>query len=123
VIYYADEKGPEKKPNHPLADIFFRTHKGELVLIDVAGSAEAKEVKKKGTALANWISKHQKRFADATPPSTLHGVVLALGIEGPSILKDNVQVVRGKDARLLLGGLRQVFRWLSQWFGVPTQES
>jgi hypothetical protein len=113
VIFYANEKGKEKKPTHPLADLFFRTNDGELVLFDVSGG-RAKAAKKQNKRLTKWIeSWHSMTNKKFFTTSTLHGVVLAPATAGCSSVDGNVQVVRGKDAqRLLPGGLCQVYRWV-----------
>jgi hypothetical protein len=65
VIFYADEKGEKKKPTHPLADLFFRTKDGDLVLIDVSGGYEKAAKKKKGH-LTKWIAANQEFFTNST---------------------------------------------------------
>lgn len=104
VVYYAQER--EGLPTHPVSDIFFRTRKGELVQVDITGGSDGL-VKKKEDNMRQWIQQEQKNVADFA----LHGVVLAPAVNGVSTSHGVVQVVRGQDARRLLGGLSQVFRW------------
>ena len=106
VMYHAKE-GVEGLPMHPLADIFFLTEDGELVLIDVTGGS-ADLCAKKAKALADWIKTEQPKVDDFT----LHGVVLAPAAEGESSSAGSVEVVRGEAARVHLRGLRQIFRWM-----------
>ena len=105
VIYYVDE-GPGKE-THPLADLFFRTKSNEVVLIDVGGSLVDREILKKRNNLQAWI---RQQLNDTEV--TFYGVVLAPFVKGESKTYDAVTVVRGEDALQLLGGLRQVARWL-----------
>ena len=107
TIYYVKEG--KKQVTHPLADIYFRTRK-ELVVIDVSegGKDEAKTNRKK---LVNWIKAEQKNI----PNLELHGVVLAPLDNSTKSAYDydnRVTVVRGDDARMILGGLDQVFWWM-----------
>ncbi len=115
VLYYADERNG--KPTHPLADIFFITRKQQLVLVDVAGGDDNKVMQKRKNLLA-WI----EACGGCINGYTLHGVVLAPNdITGKTSSKTRVpntnessavEVVRGRDARRLLGGLDQIFVWL-----------
>ena len=115
VLYYADERNG--KPTHPLADIFFITRKQQLVLVDVAGGDDNKVMQKRKNLLA-WI----EACGGCINGYTLHGVVLAPNdITGkpssqtrvPNTNESSaVEVVRGRDARRLLGGLDQIFVWL-----------
>ena len=115
VLYYADERNG--KPTHPLADIFFITRKQQLVLVDVAGGDDNKVMQKRKNLLA-WI----EACGGCINGYTLHGVVLAPNdITGKTSSKTRVpntnessavEVVRGRDARRLFGGLDQIFVWL-----------
>ena len=104
VMYYVVEGAG--RVTHPLCDIFFRTAEGEFVLVDITGGGDTKVEEKKGR-LSQWIEHNQHKF-----PYTLHGVVLAPLATGGSMTHGCVHVVCGGDARHLLGGLSQVFRWL-----------
>ena len=48
TMYYADERGrgDAKKPNHPCADMFFRTTDDKVVLIDITGGGARVHVEK-----------------------------------------------------------------------------
>ena len=114
TIYFAAER--DGLPTHPLADMFFCTKDGQLVLIDIAGGKNIEEKKNK---LTLWIKREQDKVKDKLPKWTeweerfpLHGVVLAPLATGVSMTCDGVQVVCGEDAQKLLHGLRQVFLWL-----------
>ena len=92
---------------HPLCDIFFRTKKDELVLIDVT-SGEENTVAKKVNMLSRWIAREQGKI----PNATLHGVILApLCKSTVDVCDDDASTavaVCGDDARALLGGLQQI---------------
>ena len=118
MMYYADKR--IGKPSHPLADIFFRTQENELVLIDVTGGNQDK-VKEKRLRLVNWINEEQPKVKGLK----LIGIVLAPCVEVAKIDPNNVStniplpstdvhhqvlVVKGVEARNLMGGLGQVFR-------------
>ena len=105
VMYYVEEGAG--KVTHPLCDLFFRTAKGEFVLMDVTGGGDM-QVKEKIVGLSQWFEQNHHKF-----PYTLHGVVLAPLATGDSMTHHGcVHAVCGGDARELLGGLSQVFRWL-----------
>eukprot|EP01036_Dinobryon_divergens_P028071 gene28071-36960_t len=115
VLYYADTRNG--KSTHPLADIFFITKEQQLVLVAV----------KKKKNLLTWIGAND----GCINGYTLHGVVLAPNDDDDDATdKDSsssssspspsttrvpnsndssaaVEVVRGMDARRLLGGLNQ----------------
>ena len=105
VMYYIKERNGHH--THPLADMFFCTKKDELVLVDVTGGND-NVVKEKMERLAQWIRQEQPKVSKFT----LHGVVLAPLATRKSMARDQVQVVCGEGAQELLGGLRQIFRWL-----------
>ena len=105
IIYIVEERNGH--PTHPLADIFFCTELGELVLVDVTGGND-KKVKQKKDRLHRWITREQNKVTDYV----LHGVVLAPLATGASMTHGCIQVLCGEDAQKKLGGLRQVFRWL-----------
>ena len=104
VIYYVDEP-----PTHPRADIFFRTEDNEVVLIDVYGGGR-NDLNDKNQTLTDWIAREQRKFRNRRVK--FHGVVLAPFVNGESNTTGAVTVVRGEGALDLLGGLRQVSRWL-----------
>ena len=99
---------------HPLADLFFITGDKELVLVDIAGGGNEQNVQKKMIKLLKWIESN----GGCVDNYILHGVVLAPNINHASesrrvqnTLDSVVEVVRGSDARNLLGGLNQIFEW------------
>jgi len=111
-IYYVDE--PPGTEKHPRADIFFRTN-NEVVLIDIGGSLREDEISEKSSMLRKWILQTQPSESAVT----FHGVVLAPFVDGASTSdrfikhrKSTMTVVCGEDAPSLLGGLRQLARWL-----------
>jgi len=111
VFYYV--KGGKNLPNHPLADIFFRTKANELVLIDVTGGGRHDAKKKRGK-LEKWISS-EKSSIKKTTGLDVYGVVLApvdTSMKSSYDAGTQVMVVRGGDAMKLLGGLDQIFRWM-----------
>lgn len=104
VVYFARER--DGRPTHPLADIFFCTKEGEIVLVDVTGGNND-VVERKVDRLARWIEQEQPKVTGLS----LHGVVLAPLATCGSMERDSVVSVCGKEAQDLLGGLQQVFRW------------
>jgi len=133
VIYYVNEipgnKNTPGTPTQPIADIFFRTTDGHVVLIDVSGS-NGTDVKK-GNRGDRVATKEEKLVKTTLKMQTkmegnemaghkglkVHGVVLAPFDERPSTEQQSskgnrVMVVRGDDALRLLGGLRQLSRWV-----------
>lgn len=117
TLYYVQER--EGFPTHPLADLFFISEDNELVLVDIAGGNEI-NVTKKEERLEAWIAKEQSNKGNKTVMKyTLKGVILAPNVKMESKVQkkenrsfSNVRVVRGEDALALLGGLRQMSRWL-----------
>jgi hypothetical protein len=121
TLYYAAEKDglSEHKNTHPRADIWFRTPSNQIVLIDVFGGQNATSLAEKvenlQTLINDWntnpLFKKQEYKIDDNE-MTFHGVVLAPGMPGRSTTADGqVHQVLGRDARYLLGGLDQVYRW------------
>ena len=121
VLYYAaDERYGKPTHPHPLADIFFITKEQQLVLVDVVGGDDDSKVMQKRSNLLAWMEAN----GGCINGYTLHGVVLVpYDISGkassltcvPNTSTDEsstVEVVRGMDARRLLGGLDQIFVWL-----------
>ena len=120
VLYYAAEKGglSDHHDTHPRADIWFRTTSDQVVLIDISGGQNADnhaiKVQNLQGLTDEWNSKPEFEGL------TFVGVVLAPSMPGPSAgaAPGEVQQVVGRDARELLGGLDQVFRWFDS---VPLQ--
>ena len=101
--------------SHPLADAWFRAEIDDidsLVLLDFAGGG-FNSVSDKVENARSWIAaEREKVWTEYT--LDLHVVILApfaSGYRQQGAPKDNVEVVLGEDARLLLGGLDQVSRW------------
>ena len=59
VLFYAKER--DGLNTHPLADIFFRSDDGKLVLIDVYGGGNAGNANEKGHKLVKWIREHEAK--------------------------------------------------------------
>ena len=113
VLYNSEVRKGSQSP--PLADMFFLTKKGQLVLIDITdGGWEAALSKEK--RLAEWIKKVIPVMTrDQGRYRSLHGVVLAPVDTSQGSTHNStseVTVVRGEQARNLLGGLDQVFWWM-----------
>jgi hypothetical protein len=113
AFFHVEEGGDLE--SHPLADAWFRAEIGSidsLVLLDFAGGG-FKSVSKKVKKARRWIAaEREKVLTEYT--LDLHVVILApfaSGYRQQGAPKDNVEVVLGEDARLLLGGLDQVSRW------------
>ena len=64
TIYYADEpaRGGQHAATHPLADMFFRTAKDHLVLIDITGTLGCDKVGDKVRALGREITSMQEKL-------------------------------------------------------------
>jgi hypothetical protein len=123
TMYFAQE-GPDTgyKQDHPLCDLFFLTAKQQLVVIDVTyfndedfknGNPDNSIVNKKRNRMITWIKLHRLQFNQRGV--TLHGVVLAPFDAGKSEYTkygDNtLQIQRGANAAVHLGGLSQLLFW------------
>jgi hypothetical protein len=112
TIYYADES-KRGKSSHPFGDIFFRTDRDEIVLIDVTGTVGRSKFDKKGRKLAEWTKQaHEQESAGLS----FYGVVLAPLLDGESAMyenSDNVVMICGEEARRLLGGFVQCMAWFT----------
>ena len=113
TFFHVEEGGDLK--SHPLADAWFRAEIDDidsLVLLDFAGGG-FDSVSDKVENARSWIAaEREKVWTEYT--LDLHVVILApfaSGYRQQGAPKDNVEVVLGEDARLLLGGLDQVSRW------------
>ena len=113
TFFHVEEGG--NLESHPLADAWFRAEIDDidsLVLLDFAGGG-FNSVSDKVENARNWIAaERDKVWTEYT--LDLHVVILApfaSGYRQQGAPKDNVEVVLGEDARLLLGGLDQVSRW------------
>lgn len=100
VMYFADY---DPTTPAPIADFFFRSTKG-VVMVDIVAGGEDK-VLESVKRLANWVGKSEDLF----------GVVIAPRVEQPlpSAPSRNVLLATGKDALRLLGGLKPAFHWLT----------
>jgi hypothetical protein len=101
---------------HPLADAWFRAEINDvdsLVLLDFAGGG-FESVSNKDENARSWIAAEREKVWTEYNLD-LHVVILAPFAPGyrqqGGEPNDNVEVVLGEDARLLLGGLGQVSRW------------
>ena len=101
---------------HPLADAWFRAkinNVDSLVLLDFAGGG-FESVSNKDENARSWIAAEREKVWTEYNLD-LHVVILAPFAPGyrqqGGEPNDNVEVVLGEDARLLLGGLGQVSRW------------
>lgn len=104
VLYYADE---DRLVKHPRADMFFVTE-GFLYLIEVGGGCNIRGATEKTKNLRKTV---QQAEADGIKT---RAVVLLPNVDCPikGIQQDSgVQVVIGRGARLLLGGLAQLLPW------------
>ena len=112
TIYYADES-KRGKASHPFGDIFFRTDRDEIVLIDITGTVGRSKFDKKGRKLAEWTKQaHEQESAGLS----FYGVVLAPLLDGESAMyenSDNVVMICGEEARCLLGGFVQCMAWFT----------
>ena len=112
TLYYANEGS--KVGTHPRADLWFKTEDNELVLIDVGGSANGKSCMDKINSMCWTVGNETERTDfEKLSLSKLRGVVLLPNFEGGvGALPSDLEVVFGKDARRLLGGLSQLLTWL-----------
>jgi len=131
VLYYANEPG--RGPciyTHPLADMWFRTTNGkDVVLIDITGGNKAGVRTKKENFRTHIprLQQAQQCHEKATPTPekaiTVHGVILAPACTAESsqvdlcpagsIVINNLMTVCNKEARDLLGGLDQIFKYMT----------
>jgi len=118
--FFRVEEGAGRKkgaglPTHPIADAWFKADvdgDDALVLLDFAGGG-AKDVSRKFKKARNWRAAEQKTVWERDQ-LMLYVVILAPFADGylqRDEPNEHVQVVFGKDARLLLGGLDQVSPW------------
>ena len=110
TFFHVEEGG--NLESHPLADAWFRAEIDSLVLLDFAGGG-FNSVSDKVENARSWIAAEQEKVLTEYD-LYLHVVILApfaSGYRQQGAPKDNVEVVLGEDARLLLGGLDQVSRW------------
>jgi hypothetical protein len=110
VLYYAEEK-INGKPSHPLADLFFRSDDGEIVLIDIGGGNN-ENIAEKVKMHIDWIAREQPMSKNVQ--IKFQSVVIAPNAVGNSKYNETngVMVVYGNDAVDLLGGLSQIRRWI-----------
>jgi hypothetical protein len=108
TIFYADKKY-NGIDTHPLADMLFLSDDNQLVLVDITGSGDKESTYHKLEKLSAWISKPKDNI-----PYKLRGVVLAPNYneERSKTFEDGTLLVCGDDAIILLGGLRQIRRWM-----------
>ena len=110
TLYFATEK-VDGHATHPRVDLWFRSREDEVVLIDIAGGQNEESVTRKVENLENLIETWSGMAE--LKGLTFRGVVIAPSM--PTIDRGkagHVLRVFGKEARELLGGLDQVFRWL-----------
>lgn len=111
TLYYADEG--RKVGTHPLSDLWFKTADHQLVLIDISGSANWKSCVEKIDVMCGAVRKESERVDfEKLKVSGLRGVVLLPNLDRAPIKVAEVEVVVGKAARRLLGGLAQLLTWL-----------
>jgi len=140
VLYYANEPG--RGPcmyTHPLADMWFRTTNGkDVVLIDITGGNKAGVRTKKENFRTHIprLQQAQQGHEKATPTPekaiTVHGVILAPACTAESsqvdlcpagsIVINKLMTVCNKEARNLLGGLDQIFKYMTHWGCPATQQ-
>jgi hypothetical protein len=110
VLYYAEEK-IDGKSSHPLAQLFFRSDDGEIVLIDI-GEGNNENIAEKVKMHIDWIAREQPMSKNVQ--IKFQSVVIAPNAVGKSKYRETngVTVVYGNDAVDLLGGLSQIRRWI-----------
>ena len=81
------------------------------MLIDIAGSGRGDNANDKRDKLRDWILKHQDKMEQYNIKQ-LHGIVIAPNVKGKSYQDEEVLMICGEDAILLLRGLGQIHRWL-----------
>ena len=117
VLYYANEC----KDSHPSADIWFRSAKGEVVLVAVGGGGRLGS--RQGGAVQK-VCQMNEILVQNGPREDLVGVVLLpdIATELRTTLRDTaideetrgvrLTIVTGAQAQRLLGGLAQLLTWL-----------
>jgi len=118
VMYYADEpgRGPNKY-SHPRAGMWFRNAVKDVVLIDITGGTGA-TVTEKAAKFRATICDLQARQSDEMTGITVHGVILAPADNTTPTETEEVGLgylitVRERHARDLLGGLDQLFQYMT----------
>jgi hypothetical protein len=114
AIFYADKKH-DGIDTHPLADMFFVSDGNQLVLVDITGSGNYETIHRKLAKLNDWISNHSTSICGGKNKlDSIRGVVLAPNYDKESsiIFENGTVLVCGDDAIYLLGGLRQIRRWI-----------
>jgi hypothetical protein len=113
TIYYVHEKVDGQVP-HLVVDLFFKTCKNELVVVDIADGG-VDNVADKEKKMVDWITDVGRVKLKGTLVSEIHGVVLAPNVKGVDSSYNSeakVGVIRGSDALSLLGGLQHISEWL-----------
>ena len=136
VMYYADEEGRVENspyPSHPRADMWFRSTDDNpthdiVVLIDITGGGAAlvkeKVDKLKATILDMQTTEQARRKTQGKKAVTMHGVIIApacntssrtdkVRVDGHTGSPSTITTACGQDARELLGGLDQLFRYMT----------
>jgi hypothetical protein len=113
TIFYADKKHGGID-THPLADMFFVSDDNQLVLVDITGSGDNENIHGKLAKLNDWISDYTTNICGEYRLDSIRGVVLAPNFdkERSKIFENGTMLVCGDDAIHLLGGLRQILRWM-----------
>jgi hypothetical protein len=114
TIFYVDE-AHDGLGTHPLADMFFVSDDNKLVLVDIAGSGNYENIHSKLAKLNDWISNHSTSICDGQNKLvSIRGVVLAPNFnkKKSKVFKNGTMLVCGDNAIRLLGGLRQIRRWM-----------
>ena len=113
TIFYADKKH-DGIDTHPLADMFFVSDDNKLVLVDITGSGDNETIHGKLAKLNDWISNHSTSICSNYMLNSIRGVVLAPNYdkERSKVFENGTMLVCGDRAIRLLGGLRQIRRWM-----------
>jgi hypothetical protein len=112
TIFYADKKH-DGIDTHPLADMFFVADNNKLVLVDFTCSGNNETIHGKLAKLNDWISNHTTSICSNYRLDSIRGVVLAPNYDKESkVFENGTMLVCGDDAIYLLGGLRQIRRWM-----------
>ena len=109
VLYHAASEG-KGSGSHRGCDLWFLTHKNELILVDVTGSGNREFCQEKADALTKCVEDVESNIGklEQSQVESVFGVVLAPNCRDYDAVPSSVQVITSSKARDLIGGLQQI---------------